>query len=278
MQKFKKLLTVFLAASFLLSACGKASKPAQTDTPTAAATTADPNVPLNTVRNTDAETEPAITDIPDFTSGEPTEADETSSETEGTESSETVTDTEPVTEPEELPEPEYPEGLPETKAMDALKLFNSNRVHAKYIAAQSFDGEVIVTTSVEYFIDGSTRVYTINSVKRIIQGSTITVIDNDNKFYMVYEGAYEGLKFGFDLEDYKLVSQTDNEEVYEIEGQDVTSTWQFTDTGYKISDRSSDGSFILYDVEALDTDFSDMETAVPPNYKEVDADDYEMYK
>lgn len=294
--KFLPIIFAMIFAMILcFSGCGKNKESEITD---AEPFVNDPNIPANVVTHEEEaqplKTEPTEAGVPDITvppdelktdtqSAEPdrsereTAPEETAPATE--ETSDETTAAESETEPPEtLPEPVWPDGLPDTKAIESLKLFNSNYVHAKYIAAESFDGEVITTTSVEYFIDGVNRIYITNSIKRIVQGSTITVIDNDNRFYMVYEGEYGGLKFGFDLTDYTLVSQTDDEEVYEIKGEDITSTWRFTDTDIKVSDRRSDGSFMLYDIEALDTDFSDMDFMIPSDYEQVDASDYEMYQ
>ncbi len=271
MTRIFKIFTVFIIAAALLCGCGKPETPAEEPE-----VSRDPNVPMFTAEplETEPETEPyseAVTTAEEITSESETDAPETlPPETED------IEDTQP---PEMLPPETEPDlDLPDTKAMDCLKLFNSQAYHAKFIVAQSYDGSEIFTTSVEHFVSGENRTYIVDGITRIIRGQDITVIDNDNKFWFSYTGSYGRLTFGYDPTLYRLVSQTDTEEVYEIEGEDVTSTWTFSDGGIKVSDRLSDGSFTLYDIEALDTDLSGMDISVPPEYEEVNADDYEYYQ
>ena len=280
-MKIKETILALLLSATILCSCGKKGE----EEPGTLASV-DPNIPANTVA---PETEEIFgSEIGTPTEAVVTEPDETLPETAA--QPETEPETEVITEntteePEETePETSYaeepePDGLLDTRAMECLRLINSDRLHLKFVAADSYDGEQIYTTSAEYYVDGSNKVYIVNSIKRIIRGTEITVIDNDNAFYMTYEDpAGYTLHFGYALSDYKLTSETETEEVYEIEGEDVTSTWSFDGDGIKIADRRADGSFTLYDIEILSDDLTGIDYSVPVGYDEVNADDYEMYK
>lgn len=266
-----KILSAALILCIALTACGNPEE----ERPVVV--TRDPNVPANLVTDPPATAEPEPTVMT-----EPEAAPES-------ETTEAVTEPAPETEPPETTAPETTAeetetveddpSVPDTRAMDCLKLFNSKKVHAKYIAAASYDGSEIYTTSVEYYIDGENAIYRTNSVHRFYQGRKITIIDDDNKFFMVYEDDPEPyIYFGYGPENYTLVSESDTEEVYDVESEGIRSTWTFDGDKIKVRDVYSDGSFSLYDVEILDSDTSGMDFTVPANYEEVDADDYEFYK
>lgn len=269
------IVTTALAMVLALSGCGQKEDDAVTEP----SETVNPNIPQNIVPPM---TDPAVTETPpDISSAdetlpdstEPAVTDETAEPTDST-----PAETKPTADDEEDYE-EVEEEL-DTRAMAYLKLFNSSKVHAKFVAAESYDGSEIFTTSVEYYINGSERVYITDGIRTIIRGGVTTVVDSDEGIYYSYpeDGVY-GLEFGFARSKYKLISQSADEEVYEIDGTDITSTWTFRSDGtVRVADRASNGSFTLYDVEVIESDVSMMDFSIPSGYTEVDADDYEFYR
>ena len=270
-----KIFTAAIFAVALMTACGR------NEIPKESIITRDPNIPDNLITSAYSEVPAESTELQESESE--TSASEIVSETkEETEAPETkAPETEAsMTNTQDVSEEEQGENIPNTRAMGYLRLFQSKKVHAKYIAANCYDGEEIYTTSVEYYVDGDSAVYNTGSVRRYYQGRQITVIDDDNKFYMVYEEDPEPyIYFGYSPGDYTLVSESDTEEVYDIASDGgVRSTWTFENGKIKVRDIYSDGSFSLYDIEIIDSDTSGMDFTIPAGYDEVDADDYAFYK
>ncbi len=272
----KNLYTVgaaLIAVSMMICSCGKKPNEEQINV-----VTRDPNIPDNIITQEAPETLPepgtSISETLPETEPEATTAEETTAEETSIKETEPPETDVPETEEEE----EVPEAL-DTKAGQYLSLLHSKKVHAKYIAASSYDGEQIYTNSAEYYIDGDNAIYRTDTVRRLVQGRQVTVIDDGNKFYMTFEAEPEPyIYFGWQLSDYTLVSATEDEEVYDIESGGVRSTWNFEGGQIKVRDVYPDGSFMLYDFETLDSDTSEMLFEVPSGYAEVDADDYEMYQ
>ena len=268
-----------LAMALALSGCGNKDNEAVTEP----SETVDPNIPLNTVapltEPAATETSPAdVTDIAEDTEATEPEDSQVPDNTDAPIET-TASETAPVATEDEH-EDEYIEEELDTRTIAYLKLFNSSKVHAKFVAAESYDGSKIFTTSVEYFINGSERVYITDNRKTIVRDGVTTVVDNDLKIYFSYpeEGGY-GLEFGFERSKYKLVSQSADAEVYEIDGTNITSTWSFrSDGSVRVADRAADGSFTLYDVERIESDVSMMDFTIPSDCEEVNADDYEFYR
>ena len=265
-----------LAMALALSGCGNKEDEAVTEP----SETVDPNIPMYTAapETEPAETETQPADVTDNTASSDPEDSEVPDNTDAPVETKAPETTPAATEDEH--EEEHVDAELDTRAIAYLKLFNSSKVHAKFVAAQSYDGTEIYTTSVEYFINGSERVYITDNMKTIIRDGMTTVVDNDAKIYFSYpeEGGY-GLEFGFERSKYKLVSQSADEEVYEIEGTNITSTWNFrSDGSVRVADRAADGSFTLYDVEVVESDVSMIDFTVPSGYDEANADDYEFYR
>ena len=122
-----KILSAALILCIALTACGNPEE----ERPVVV--TRDPNVPANLVTDPPATAEPEPTAMT-----EPEAAPES-------ETTEAVTEPAPETEPPATPAPETTAeetetveddpNVPDTRAMDCLRLFNSKKVHAKYIAA-----------------------------------------------------------------------------------------------------------------------------------------------
>lgn len=277
-SKFLKIIALAAVLMMLLAGCGNKGDEGVTEP----SETVDPNIPLYTVAPITDSAEPATSADTAADNAEPTDVTEPESEpVDGTTAPESTNapETTPAVTEDDDDEEEIDEEL-DTRAIAYLKLFNSSKVHAKFVAAESFDGAEILTTSVEYFINGSERVYITDDMKSIIRDGTVTYVDNDLGIYFTYpeEGGY-GLDFGFERSKYKLISQTADEEVYEIDGTNITSTWRFRDDGsIRVEDRAADGSFTLYVVEVIESDVSMMDFTIPSSYEEVDAEDYEFYR
>lgn len=258
-------LIITLIAAALMSACGQKGEIAATGE------TLAPNVPMFTVA---PETEPAVeTEITPDTASEATDPVPPETEAEAS-----VSETEPEEADEEVIE-DTPEE-PDTRAMECLKLFNSDKVHAKFVEAYAVGEGEITSTTVEYFINGYDRVYLTNDTGTIITGGVAAFVDYYNKTYYTYpeEGGY-GLDFGYDRDEYELESTSEENgvltEVYKVEAENLESTWEFYPDGrIKVSDITYDGLFRLYDVEILESDVSKMDVSIPDGFTEVSADDY----
>ena len=280
-EMFFKIFAVAAALTMVLalSGCGQKENDDGVGGVSEPSETVNPNIPQHTVPPhtvTEApSTSPDDASV-DNTLSDASEANIPDNTAEPTES--TPAGTAPTAGKDEDHE-EVPEE-PDTRAIACLKLFNSSKVHAKFVAAISYDGSEILTTSVEYYINGSERVYITDGTKTMIRDGMTTVVDNDAGIYYSYpeDGIY-GLDFGFERSKYMLVSQNADEEVYKIDGTDITSTWTFRGDGtVRVADRASDGSFTLYDVEVIESDISMMDFSIPSSYEEVDAGDYEFYR
>lgn len=159
----------------------------------------------------------------------------------------------------------------EYKAFEKLYLLNSDRVHARFMEAVSYDGEYISGTEREIFILGEDFVYiTDGTHKMFTQDGNVHIKDYENEVMCIYEGGFEeeeGDRFGYGILNYKniYVSEADNAtiEVFEIDtyGGKINSTWTFYDDGtFTVADLIDDsGAYYFYSFEFVDNTFLKVE-------------------
>lgn len=175
---------------------------------------------------------------------------------------------------------EEEEGLDgyEYKAFEIISLINSDRVHAKFSEAVSYDGEYISATENEIYIDGGNRVFVVDNTKIIMSDGIAHAVDFDEMAYYTYEydpEEYERV-FGYAPTEYVPISHTDEDgkiiEVYVIEqyGSTITSTWVFeTDGTFTVSEVNEQaGSFYVYTFEVVTVDVSGMDMTIPEDFEE----------
>lgn len=168
---------------------------------------------------------------------------------------------------------------PDTKALDILRRLNSTSVHAVFTEIISYDGEYIVSSEREIFISGGYSVFTTDSTKIIIDGVNVTYIDFDDMYYYTYPYNAEEFSntFGYDIAKYTLIGSEEADgtltETYSISqyGNEIVSTWVFSSDGsFTVKDVNAEaGSFSYYTFEALDNDFTGMDTSIPDGLTEV---------
>ena len=269
MKKITKLGACLLACgAVLMSGCsGQRAEPeaAQPTEPTEA------NVPDNVI--TEVQTEPTLPSsdftlpesIPETVSEEPQSSSEESSET-GSEESQPV--------PEDLSDGE-------TRALEYLKLLNSNHVHVRFIQVEIYDSETAFSYDREFYIDGEDRIYINDGDRTIVHGGETTYVSDDDMTYCVVDGVDDyGLNFGYDSSLYTLLSAEDADgvhtEIYSIEGQDIVSTWEFYEDGkLRVADRSiTESSYDLYDFYIVEYGVEGMDLSVPAGYTEVTEEEF----
>ena len=261
-----------LAMTLSLCGCGNKSELVATEPTTEQETAA--NVPDNVV----APIGGAVTTV-SAESEAPPESIGTEAQT-----SEAETEAQPdeTEEPDDEPETEIIEA--ETEAYRYLDLLNSRKVHASFTQIYSYDGEELMSLEIEYFVNGDERIYVNDGNRTLIRGGEVTYIDIAAGEYYTYpdEGEY-GINFGFERDQYKLISTEESDdgytEVYSIGTGIVTSTWFFGNDGaVRVSDRNLEvGSFEYYTFSAIESDVSGMDFTIPDGFTEVDASEYGMY-
>lgn len=254
---------VFAAAVISASGCGKE--------PVAR----DPNIPDNTVAPlTQAAADTAPYEAPADGTDAPTEAATTAEEL-------------PVSETSSGEyAPEQVEDSLDTRAMEYLKLLNSDSVHAVYLEISSIDGENMFSTQWEYFINGSEKIYISDDYKALIKDGTVTYVDLEAKIFYSFPAEEAGdssePEFGYDMSLYRLISSSEEDgvltEEYSVEGLGLTSTWKFESDGtVKVSDRFDGGSFTLYTFDTIESAFGSPDFPIPEGFTEVDAEEYMNY-
>ena len=164
------------------------------------------------------------------------------------------------------------------RAFEIVSLLNSEKVHAKFSEAVSYDGEYISATENEIYVDGGNRVFVVDNTKIIMSDGVAHAIDFDEMAYYTYEydpREYERV-FGYALEEYVPISHTEEDgkitEVYVIEqyGSTITSTWVFeTDGTFTVSEVNEQaGSFYVYTFEVVTVDVSGMDMTIPEDFEE----------
>ncbi len=182
------------------------------------------------------------------------------------------------------------------KAFESLYLLNSDRVHAKFMEAVTYDGEYILGTERELFVLGDRFAYITDDSLKIFNdpdNGEVTLVDYANGVMCKYEeGEYieEGDRFGYGIENYVNISVTEEDgvvtEVFEIEtfGGTITSTWTFCkDNTIVVTDVIDDsGAYYVYDFEVLEKAFltSEMNGAVAfaapgPELELISVEEYE---
>lgn len=155
------------------------------------------------------------------------------------------------------------------KAFESLYLLNSDKVHAKFMEAVTYDGEYISGTEREIFVLGDRFAYITDDSLKIFNdpdNGEVTLVDYANGVMCVYdEEDYfeEGDRFGYGIENYENISVTEEDgvvtEVFEIEtyGGTITSTWTFCkDNTIVVTDVIDDsGAYYVYDFEVLEKAF-----------------------
>ncbi len=181
----------------------------------------------------------------------------------------------------------------EYKTFECLYLLNSDKVHAKFMEAVTYDGEYVSGTEREIFILGDEFAYVTDGTHIVAtKGDDVVIIDYDNEIICTYEGGFEmeeGDRFGYGIENYKSISVTEEDgvitEVFEIEtfGGVITSTWTFRkDNTIIVTDVIDDsGAYYVYDFEKLEKSFSQIEMQrvsalpAPNNLREISVEEYE---
>ncbi len=290
----KKLLIILLALTIALVLCG-----CNKDTP------AGNNTPDNVVppkEQTTSANEPVT---------EPTQSSEVTtlptSESEA-ESSDIMTEDVPETGPKENDEVEIVDGdeeegpytdisevidIHEFKAYECIHLLNSDKVHAKFMEAISYDGEYIAGSEREIYVLGDEFAYVTDGSHIVAtSGEDVIIIDYSDNYICTYEGGLveeEGDRFGYGLENYVNISSDEENgvvtEVFEIEtyGGTITSTWTFnTDGTFTVVDLIDEsGAYYYYTFEVLEDTFLkvDMQRAsalpAPNNLREISIEEYE---
>ncbi len=268
----KKLLAILLALILALSLCA-----CNKDKP-------DGNVPDNVLTPSgDVTTSADEQETPAVSSSEATEAsqpdeDVTSDtsvlEEEAPTTSETKEEEEIIIddEPEDEPEVDITEiiDIHKYKAFEQLYLLNSDRVHAKFMEAVSYDGEYISGTEREIYILGDEFVYiTDGTHKMFTQDGDVHVEDFENEVKCIYEGGFkeEGDRFGYGILNYKNIYVSEEEdatiEVFEIDtyGGKINSTWTFYNDGtFTVADLIDDsGAYYFYSFEVVESAFPEVE-------------------
>lgn len=174
--------------------------------------------------------------------------------------------------------------LSDCKAMEYLKLLNSSRVHAILLEASSHDNENASSVEREYFVDGNNAVFINDGTKIIMDDTEVTVIDLDEMTYYSYprEDEDTGANFGYDISDYTLVSQDEDDdgtltEVFEIStsGGKIKSTWTFFPGGnLTVADVTTAGTYYWYSFSLIESDVSDMDMSIPEGVIETEPEDY----
>lgn len=283
----KKLLAIILALILVLSLCAcnmgtpGGSVPDDVVTPSEDVTT-----------SADGQESPVVSssDVTDVSEPEEDVTSSTSAHEEAPTASEP--DEEEVVADDELEEPEVDIAeiidIHEYKAFEYLYLLNSDKAHAKFMEVISYDGEYVIGTDREFFVDGADTVYINGTEKIIISDETVIVCDSDLMTYYSYandhaEDGYD--RFGYGLLNYVNVSVSQEDgavtEVFEIDegGSVITSTWTFFGDGsFTVHDSASDSDgYYYYAFEFANEDVSDMSMDIPDGCEEVDADEYEGF-
>lgn len=275
MKRSLKILAAVLSIA-LLASCG--NKPDETDKnpsiPDDFLVSTEKNTPDKVVGHYDPDA--AVTKAPDSDQADVTpSSDEPSNQNDAENSSslEENGDAPAQTEPED--------SLPDTEAMKYLKKLNSKHVHAKLTHMYSFDGDELMSAEREYFIEGDRKIYVNDGNKTFVKDGMITYLDRDSEVYYSYPNDLEdGPEFGFEAEKYVLISQESgadgSSELYSINGERLTSTWEFLEDGrVKVSDRNLDSpAFDYYIFEVIEEDGFELDFTIPENYTEVDAELY----
>ncbi len=174
--------------------------------------------------------------------------------------------------------------LSDCKAMEYLKLLNSNKVHAVLLEASSHDNENASSIEREYFVDGNKAVFINGGTKIIMDDAEVTVIDMDEMTYYTYprEDEDTGANFGYDISDYTLVSRDEDDdgtvtEVFEISdrGGSIKSTWTFFPGGnVTVADVTNAGTYYWYSFSLIESDVSKMDMSIPEGVVETEPEDY----
>lgn len=267
-----KTVAMIAALVMILSLCSCGKRDIEPDV-TDPQPSKDDNVPDNVVPPI-TQAMPDITALPDVTDAPETSADDNTGEPESG-------DDNPDNKPDSQPEPN--ENVDNAlRAMEYLRLFNSNKVHIKFIEVTSYDGENIFSVGREAFIDGNDMIFINDSVKTLYRNGIVTDIYYDDGAYCSYaiDGGF-GPLFGYPSDYYTHLSteQTDGgySEIYSISGRGLTSTWTFDNNGklLRVADRSLDeGYFMLYTFETIDSDISGMDFTIPDGFIETEPDDF----
>ncbi len=269
----KKLLAILLALILALSLCA-----CNKDKP-------DGNVPDNVLPpSEDVTTSADKQETPAVSSSEVTEAsqpdedvtsDTSVTEEEVPETSKTDKEEEEVivdTESEDEPEVDITEivDIHKYKAFEQLYLLNSDRVHAKFMEAISYDGEYISGSEREIYILGDDFVYiTDGTHKMFTQDGDVHVEDFENEVKCIYEGVFEeeGDRFGYGILNYKNIYVSEEEdatiEAFAIDtyGGRINSTWTFYNDGtFTVADLIDDsGAYYFYSFEVVESTFLEVE-------------------
>lgn len=263
----KRILPMLLSAVLLISLCSCKQSDSQIQDTTPSDKTSEVTTSLP-----DSELLPLPSE---YTSGTESQdvSDNTHSDTDNNVDADISNDSEDDDEEEILDE------TPDTEATVILRRLNSNSVHAKFTEMVSYDGEYIVASEREIFINDGYSVFLTDSTKIIIDGDTVTVIDFDDMTYYIYPYNEEEFSnnFGYDPDEYILVSSEESDgtltETYSISqyGNDIVSTWVFSrDGSFTVKDVNAEaGSFSYYTFEELDSDCSKMDISVPDGLTQI---------
>ncbi len=228
-----------------------------------------------------------VTDVNgDLTSQNPVTSDSyvtdgESAQTSGLQQNPVSTDEEPVEDDITVEE----NSLSDCKAMEYLKLLNSDKVHAALIEASSHDNENASSVEREYFVDGDNAVFINDDTKIIMDDTLVTVVDMDEMTYYTYprEDEDAGANFGYDISCYTLVSKDEDEdgtltEVYEVSdrGGIIKSTWTIFPSGnVTVADVSKEaGSYFWYSFSIIESDVSKMDMSIPDGVVETAPEDF----
>ena len=278
----KKLLTIFIAFALLITLCAcNKDTPAGNNTPD---NIIPPKEQTTTSADTAKESEPDASEeaVTTTQSSASEETSETSTLDEEDTDETKPQDDEVVIEDEDGEEGPYADiseviDIHQYKAFECLYLLNSDKVHAKFIEAVTYDGEYVSGAEREIFVLGDKFAYITDDSLKIFRrdDGEVTLVDYANGVMCKYEdGEYieEGDRFGYGIENYENISVTEEHgvitEVFEIEtfGGTITSTWTFCkDNTILVTDVIDDsGAYYVYDFEVLEEAFltAEMNSAV----------------
>lgn len=232
------------------------------------------NIPEQTLGTSDSVNEEVVSSVPDESEA-PATSEPAVSEDEQTSDSQEEVPAESVTLGEEEEDILDDYGY---RAFEIISLLNSDRVHAKFTEAVSYDGEYISATANEIFIDGGNKVFIVDNTKVIMSNGSAYAIDFEQMALYSYSydpDEYERV-FGYDTDEYLPISHAEENgvitEVFAIEqyGSTITSTWTFEADGtFTVSEVNEQaGSFYVYSFEVVTVDVSGMDMTIPDGLEE----------
>lgn len=263
----KKLIILLLAFALALSLCGcKEDTHTGNNVPDNVVEPKQTTKPSDNVGQPSAPTdEPYVTELPsdEEDSSDTSYSDEAPDETEPSDKDDAeIIDDESGNKTDETVD------VHQYKAFESIYLLNSDKVHAMFMEAISYDGEYITGAEREIYVMGDEFAY-VTDKEHIIAThyDDVYVIDFANNVYCIYEGGFEeeqGDRFGYGIENYTPISTSEDggviTEVFEIEtyGGTITSTWTFfadgTFTVVDLIDES--GAYYYYSFDVLEKSFS----------------------